>query len=275
MPKRHYDAGTRTALISVCQGACYWPTCGEPVVVFEGRIPIMNLEMAHICAEEPGGPRYVENMTDEERNAFDNFILLCTPHHKIVDKVKRDDYSIDTLRTWKAQREAEGREALSAIKGITADELQEMIADAYGEFVERLDNALTRFEQIDSEAASLLRELRDQLMESSRPSLFPDPDVVAMLNRGAEKLSLDPDTVSTLDKAAGKLQRLTDMTEGLQDSAHQLGRVAGLLDRAGSKLSFDPDVVNTLKDAADQHLPDMVEQLRAASRDVRRSGGFM
>ncbi len=105
---RTYGAGVITGLVSLSQGTCYWPDCEEPIVRFvEGR-PVNNFETAHIRAANKGGRRYVEGMADEERNSFGNLVLLCLVHHKIVDKLQPDDFTIETLQNWKTIREAPG-----------------------------------------------------------------------------------------------------------------------------------------------------------------------
>ena len=42
-------------------------------------------DVAHIVAEESGGPRGLSPLITEERNSETNLVLLCKPHHKIVD----------------------------------------------------------------------------------------------------------------------------------------------------------------------------------------------
>ena len=44
-------------------------------------------------------------MTDDERRAFANLILLCKPCHTLVDKARPADYSVERLEAWKRQRE--------------------------------------------------------------------------------------------------------------------------------------------------------------------------
>ena len=50
------------------------------VVVGEGFAGTRTLRrIAHIRAASALGPRYDEAMTDEDRRAFDNLVLLCLP----------------------------------------------------------------------------------------------------------------------------------------------------------------------------------------------------
>jgi len=66
-------------------------------------------------------------MTDDDRRSFPNLILLCKPHHDLVDKIRPDDSPVETLEQWKLQRE-EGESA--ALRSITEDRLEELIIEA-------------------------------------------------------------------------------------------------------------------------------------------------
>jgi hypothetical protein len=67
--------------------------------------PRVQAEAAHICGENEGAARYDENMTPEDRRAFENLILLCRNHHNEVDYLEPDRYSVEILREWKARHE--------------------------------------------------------------------------------------------------------------------------------------------------------------------------
>ena len=62
---------------------------------------IINISVAaHITAAAKGGPRYDNNMTSQERKAYENGIWLCQSCSKLIDSdVQR--YSTDKLKKWK------------------------------------------------------------------------------------------------------------------------------------------------------------------------------
>ncbi len=101
---RDYSAGTRAALVAFSRGTCYYPDCEAPLVVFVDNEPIVNYEIAHIRDAKPGN-RYDPRMTDVERSAFANLVLLCPVHHKVVDKIHPEQFSIEELTSWKQDRE--------------------------------------------------------------------------------------------------------------------------------------------------------------------------
>jgi hypothetical protein len=73
----------RRALYGLSLGRCYAPECDQPVIVIEGGEPVFVGEVAHIVAAVESGPRGKVNLSD--RDAFENLILLCGRHHKIID----------------------------------------------------------------------------------------------------------------------------------------------------------------------------------------------
>src|SRR5205814_6854530 len=84
---------------------CAHPTCDEPLLRWVDGLytPVLNSRIAHIRAASARGPRYDETMTDEDRRAFDNLILLCLPHAEEADlKVLADRYPAATLHQWKS-----------------------------------------------------------------------------------------------------------------------------------------------------------------------------
>lgn len=104
---RDYTVATERALYAYSGTTCYWPDCKASVIVFIEDEPFSNVEIAHIRGANPGSARYDPSMTNDERRSFPNLLLLCKPHHELVDKRHPDDYPPDLLSEWKAQREDE------------------------------------------------------------------------------------------------------------------------------------------------------------------------
>lgn len=63
--------------------------------------------IAHIVSYEPGGPRGDSPLTPEERNEYDNLMLVCTVCHKLVDtKEHENKYPVELLKEFKKEHEA-------------------------------------------------------------------------------------------------------------------------------------------------------------------------
>ncbi|QTA36735.1 HNH endonuclease [Streptomyces sp. CA-256286] len=156
-PRRSYSNATIAALTTLARGGCYYPGCNVPILRLIDGEPFLNLEIAHIRAFEDNGPRPEEGLDIRGRNSFGNLILLCTPHHKLVDGPRSGEFPVETLDSWKDARESEGINALAGLTDLTEDKLASMIQEAQYELVERLEPALDEFARTAPELAALLR----------------------------------------------------------------------------------------------------------------------
>lgn len=91
---------------------CAFPECRCPLSE-DGKIAkdcILG-EVAHIHGQNPGtdkhasSARYRKDMTDEERDCYDNLIFLCPTCHSKIDK-QPDDYPAEVLLQIKREHEA-------------------------------------------------------------------------------------------------------------------------------------------------------------------------
>ena len=69
-------------------------------------------EECHVIAESPEGPRGNPTISKDRLNKYDNLILLCRIHHKIIDD-QYHTYTVDYLKEIKALHESWVRESLA------------------------------------------------------------------------------------------------------------------------------------------------------------------
>ncbi len=81
---------------------CAFPGCDQPLQSEDGG---WAGEIAHIEAAAPGGPRFRQGMTDEERGAYANLLLVCATHHAVIDG-NPSAWTVEMLRKLKADQEA-------------------------------------------------------------------------------------------------------------------------------------------------------------------------
>jgi hypothetical protein len=62
-------------------------------------------EIAHIVAKVENGPRGRDPLVPERRDDYDNLILLCPTHHKVIDD-NEDNWPVERLKEMKANHEA-------------------------------------------------------------------------------------------------------------------------------------------------------------------------
>lgn len=87
-------------LFALSGNLCAFPKCQSAIV--EGGSLIG--EVCHIAADRPGGPRYDAMQTDAERQGFNNLLLMCANHHKVVDD-DIESYSVERLLRMKVAHE--------------------------------------------------------------------------------------------------------------------------------------------------------------------------
>lgn len=116
-------------------GRCYFPGCPVPILRFVddpsrgiAPEPHIDYQIAHIRDAKVGN-RHDPTMTDSERAAFSNLILLCKPHHDVVDKTQPDLYSTVDLELWKVARERKQRSALANLGAVDEEELASLLEE--------------------------------------------------------------------------------------------------------------------------------------------------
>lgn len=85
---------------------CSFPDCKIDLVMDESETddPSVVGEEAHIVARKKNGPRGISELTKEQRDKYNNLILLCSVHHKVIDD-QETTYTIELLKQYKKEHE--------------------------------------------------------------------------------------------------------------------------------------------------------------------------
>ena len=98
-------------LFAMSGNLCAFPGCPLSIIASSGTV---TGEICHIKAQNAGGPRFDPSLGEKALHAYENLILLCRPHHTIIDD-QPDIYRTDVLEEIKAIREkAMGRPELAS-----------------------------------------------------------------------------------------------------------------------------------------------------------------
>lgn len=82
---------------------CAMENCSHVLINSSGT---MVGHICHIEAAEEKGPRFRKTMSNEDRRAIDNLLLLCTAHHAIVDdKANAKKWTVAKLQALKRNHE--------------------------------------------------------------------------------------------------------------------------------------------------------------------------
>ncbi|MFC9449164.1 hypothetical protein ACFTSE_23715 [Bacillus cereus] len=80
---------------------CAFPGCSNKIVNEDGTY---IAQICHIEAANEGGQRFNPNMTNKDRRALSNLMLLCYEHHKATDNT--EVYTVEKMQEMKAKHEA-------------------------------------------------------------------------------------------------------------------------------------------------------------------------
>lgn len=118
-------------LWSNAAGRCSLPGCDKRLTVEQAAesAPYTLGEMAHIKGKKTRSNRYDSAQTDEERDSYENLILLCPNHHTEIDKPENEaKYSVAWLQAEKMQHEQRILAALTSKTITTLGDLKDSIA---------------------------------------------------------------------------------------------------------------------------------------------------
>jgi hypothetical protein len=92
---------TLRGLYALSGNLCAKPGCTTVLINANGTLVA---DVCHIKAEKPGGSRFDPKLSEEERRAAANLILLCNTCHSLVDREPKK-YTAKVLAKWKRERE--------------------------------------------------------------------------------------------------------------------------------------------------------------------------
>lgn len=166
--KKALSTGDKTILALSASGDCYNPSCFTKLMTQKDGNPIVQFEIAHIRDELPPknkgadiGWRYfpAEDLNQKQRNHFSNLILLCSPCHKLIDKISPCDYSVQTLTSWKHANEGLRGAALAETLGdIQQIKLNALVIEAITS-LDAMSNETLQFQQSKMRVDSTLAEI--------------------------------------------------------------------------------------------------------------------
>ncbi len=109
----NFNPKTREALEKAVGSHCSAPDCGCLTAASKGGggDPMSIGVAAHICAAAPGGPRYDDKQTPEQRRSKDNGIWLCQSCSRKID-ADPDTHTVELLYKWKSAAQIKAFKAL-------------------------------------------------------------------------------------------------------------------------------------------------------------------
>ncbi|MFJ6674535.1 hypothetical protein ACIQMJ_25825 [Actinosynnema sp. NPDC091369] len=244
--KRNYTEATKSALFALST-KCYFPECQQPTVTFFGKSPKKNVQIAHIRAISPNGPRYnppgYPSLTAEQRNEFSNLLLLCDFHHPIVDKKENEKiYSVKLLNEWKLKIEKDIRSKVDGLDSLTEPRLNRMLTTAAKQTKNEITDAIRELSEVSSGAAKVLASLFEKIQghyldRESIDRLEAASHRLSYLEEGSSKLYWASNTLGDLEASSSKLYWVAEQLGNLESSSNKLQWAADNLGNFGQHVS--------------------------------------
>jgi hypothetical protein len=94
---------TVKALFATSRNTCALDGCEQQLT--DPTWHQVQADIAHIRGEHPMAARYDASMSQSERSAFNNVMLLCPNCHRTVDRLMPDDFPVGRLVEMKQRHE--------------------------------------------------------------------------------------------------------------------------------------------------------------------------
>jgi len=137
-------------LFAASGGYCQNPSCSRELFIDYPEKRIHVAEMAHVFAANDEGPRANTALSEEERGAFENLILLCSLCHTIIDKAP-EVYPDLVILAWKRAH----AEKLRSLFGVT--------------FFEKRSDALAAIERALRENRQIFEDYGPHIEDAKNP----------------------------------------------------------------------------------------------------------
>lgn len=153
---------------------CAFSGCERLMLNIEG---IFVGQLCHIEAAEEGGERFNDQMTNDDRRAAANLMLMCYEHHTVTNNV--DDYPVERLRQMKRDHENRfshpDRAILSGLKDYTKSfeatkpsnlkrlrrllDWPDIKAEEVSEYVRKSNEYIDKFSRVPLEVRNLVGQV--------------------------------------------------------------------------------------------------------------------
>jgi HNH endonuclease len=103
-----FSLTTIKTLFALSCNRCAYPGCEEALT--DPGWGQVKADIAHIRGDRPGSARYDASMSDDDRDAYENLLLLCPNHHRLVDRLDPHGHPVDRLIDIKQRAESSCRD---------------------------------------------------------------------------------------------------------------------------------------------------------------------
>lgn len=169
-----FNSRTKETIAKRARYLCSNPVCRQSTI---GSAPshdgFLNVGVAaHITAAAPGGPRYDQSLTREQRRHQSNGIWLCQTHAKLIDS-DAQHFTVEMLREWKRTVEKQSLQSILTLSPAPDQRLSPAVPDTEDrELIERL-NLPARDHDLESLTSRLIRAAQSDLSAFKHMPVWP------------------------------------------------------------------------------------------------------
>lgn len=180
---------------------CAFPGCKTALFNTKG---IFVGQICHIEAAEPGGERFNNTQTNEQRRNYSNLVLMCYDHHVETNDVLKFD--VDRMRRIKNEHEKLFSDVVGSMLKTVTDHTT-LTEPLFAKNLRKLDRVLG-WGYSDAELAEVLKEL-GPLTENLAKIPLPSRELfVILINRGGRG-----QFSAALEISVPEVQQATNLTQ--------------------------------------------------------------
>lgn len=168
---------TLKKLFALSGNVCAFPGCPAPIVDTDMEVVVGDI--CHIKGKSENGPRHDPTQSDAVRNGYENLLIMCVPHNRIVDgKKTRHLYPVEVLQEYKRNHEARYRGSV----------VDDAALDAFVDHHTVTGSIITTYNQSGGQNANTIINLSAQ---PSKPRVSLTPVVTPLLVKVDHEADLD------------------------------------------------------------------------------------
>lgn len=168
------DLHTQRRLFAASAGYCQNPGCSTELFIETSGKSIHIAEMAHVFAANDGGPRARPELSEAERGAFDNLVMLCANCHTIVDKAP-EAFLGSLMLSWKRAHANKLQELFGAsqfkYRADARRALEPILAENYAIFIQYGPHIDAAYNPESGSAEQWKRKMLTRILPNSRRML--------------------------------------------------------------------------------------------------------
>ncbi len=179
---------------------CAFPGCKKALFNAKG---VFVGQICHIEGAEPGGERFNEHQTNEQRRHSSNLVLMCYDHHVETDDVSK--FPVDRMKRIKEEHEKLFSDVVGSMLRTVTDHTT-LTEPLFAKNLRKLDRVLG-WKNSDEELSDALKELKSVTTKLAKIPIPSRELFLVLVNRGKKG-----GFSAALEVSVAEVQQATNLT---------------------------------------------------------------